>query len=345
MFGRRYYDRNEDGNRRDGLLRAQANAGDHAELLRHVRPLLVDADLAVVNYETPILSNPWFDPTAPRPRNYHSTKELVFASAPESVQALKDSGVDLVSLGNNHVYDAQRPGLLQTLKVLDAAGMPRFGAGRTPDEAWAPALITRKGKTFAFLGCTTVTGTDQAVPYVANETQGGAARCTKERLGREVLAARQKADTVVVMIHGGQEYKAHQTDLVRGLSATAISAGSAIVVNSHPHVVGGITTAGGGLLADGAASGTIRQDKSADTRVRAIGGPIITRLVGGEGGQGRAGADRRSGRRGLALVDRLVRRHGRGPDDRRGAPMGSVRQRARQRSCRMLRGGGCRARP
>ncbi len=63
-------------------------------------------------------------------------------------------------------------------------------------------------------------------------------------------AARRKADAVVVMIHGGEEYKAHQTALVRDLSATAISAGSAIVVNGHPHVVGGITTAGGALLAE-----------------------------------------------------------------------------------------------
>jgi poly-gamma-glutamate synthesis protein (capsule biosynthesis protein) len=250
MFGRRFYDYNDDGDRRDGLLVDGASAADHAALLRHVRPLLEDADLTVVNLETPLIDQPWVNPTRPRPAEFHPTKDYVFASAPQAGEALLQSGIDVVSLGNNHVNDALGAGLANTLQVLDQAGLPRFGAGRTVEEAWAPAIVQRKGQTVAFLGCTTITGTEHPIPYIANDRQGGAAQCTTERLDREVRSARARADIVVVMIHGGEEYEARQTELVRQLSRTAAAAGAAIVADGHPHVVGNVSLDGPTLVAE-----------------------------------------------------------------------------------------------
>ena len=250
MFGRRYLDRDEDGDRSDGALEPGASVADHAALLEHVEPLLADADLTVVNLETPLLDEPYVDPTAPRPPVFHATKEFVFASAPESVAALRATGVDLVSLGNNHVLDALDTGLGATIDSLDRDGMPHFGAGRNADEAWAPAFVARKGQRFAFLACTTITGTEHPVPYVAADDRPGAARCETARLEREVRAARASADTVVVMLHGGEEYVAEQTALVRRLTRTAEQAGAVLVVNGHPHVVGGVTAQGRALVAE-----------------------------------------------------------------------------------------------
>lgn len=175
MFGRRYYDRAEDGDRSDALLPEQASVSEHSALLRHVQPLLVDADLTVVNLESPIIDEPWFDPSAPRPDVFHPSKEFVFASAPEAVEALAGAGVDVVALGNNHMYDALSIGLVSTMEALARAGLRSFGAGRTVDEAWAPAFVSRKGQMFASLGCTTITGREHAIPYAADEDQGGAA--------------------------------------------------------------------------------------------------------------------------------------------------------------------------
>ncbi len=250
MFGRRFYDYNDNGDRRDGLLKNGASASDHAALLTHVGPLLNDADLTVINFETPLLDPPWIDPTAPRPANFHPTKDYVFATSPAAVQALTQSGVDLVSLGNNHVNDGLGEGLANTLTTLDQAGLPHFGAGRTVDEAWAPAIVERKGQRIAFLACTTITGTEHPIPYVADDRQGGAARCTSDRLDQEVRAARAKADIVAVMIHGGEEYEPRQTEVVRGLSRTATTAGATVVADGHPHVVGDISLDGSAVVAE-----------------------------------------------------------------------------------------------
>jgi len=250
MFGRRFYDRNDDGNRDDAILAVGASAAAHAALLAHVKPLLEDADLTLVNLETPLVTNPWFSPKGPRPGAFNPDKEYAYASAPESAQALLDSGVDLVDLGNNHVFDALGPGLASTFSALDRVGIPHFGAGRTLDEAWAPAFIRRKGQGLAFIGCTTVTGSEHLIPDVANAARGGAAQCTTARLRQEVAAARSRADLVVVMIHGGEEYNPSQTTVVRQLTSIASEAGAALVVNSHPHVVGGITVQGKTVVAE-----------------------------------------------------------------------------------------------
>ncbi len=250
MFGRRFYDRDENGDRADALLPERASVAQHAALLEQVTPLLADADLTVVNLESTVLDEPWFDPTGRRPVAFHEKKEFVFASAPPAVGALATSGVDVVSLGNNHINDALDPGLARTLEVLDEAGLPHFGAGRTVDEAWTPAVVERRGQTFAFLACTTITGTQHEISYVAEESHGGAARCTTERLRREVERGRAFADTVVVMLHGGEEYEVEQTQLVRQLTSVALQAGASLAVNGHPHVVGGETGDERGLVAE-----------------------------------------------------------------------------------------------
>lgn len=200
--------------------------------------------------ETPLAREVLARPGGDRPAGFHPTKELVFASAPESAPALQQSGVDVVALGNNHVYDALEGGLDSTLKALDRAGLPHFGAGRTVAEAWAPALVREKAQTLAFLGCTTVEGKPGETPYVAGPSQGGAASCSDERLSQEVRAAAVVADAVVVQIHGGVEYRPTTTDEIRRLTRVATDAGAALVVNGHPHVVGGITTTEQALVAE-----------------------------------------------------------------------------------------------
>ena len=69
-------------------------------------------------------------------------KTYTFRARPETVQWLKDAGVDLAALANNHVFDFQEQGLLDTLDTLDAAGVTHIGAGRDIAEAKRPAYYT-----------------------------------------------------------------------------------------------------------------------------------------------------------------------------------------------------------
>ena len=271
MFGRRFYDPNQDGDTSDGLLQPGDGAGPHLSMLAGVDPLLRSADLTVVNLETPLVSQPYIDPTRPRPPTYHQSKSYVFASAPVAAQALAQAGVDVVDLGNNHLYDALDKGVSSTIAALEAAGFHAgrgyFGAGRNEAEAWKPAIVKAKGTTIAFIGCTTVTRPYQrlgptiaghpheriipgGISYVAHGTsKGGAAACEERRIAQAVRAARQQADVVVFMVHGGVEYWPSPSPVVRRMSMAAASAGATLVIDGHPHVVGGLREAGRSLIA------------------------------------------------------------------------------------------------
>jgi poly-gamma-glutamate capsule biosynthesis protein CapA/YwtB (metallophosphatase superfamily) len=253
MFGRRYFDPNEDGDTRDGQLRIDSTASEEESLLAGARPPLEAADLAVVNLETPLLANPYVDPTEPRPAAFHPAKEFVFASNPASARALADVGVDIVGLGNNHLYDALDDGVRETLAALDGAGFVagsrRTGGGLNDEAAWAPALASVRGVEVAVLACTTITGEETPPLYVAAPTRAGAAECTEPAITQAVTAARAQASIVVVMIHGGFEYERTPSEHIQQLSRVAHAAGATLVVNSHPHVIGGFHSDQSGLTA------------------------------------------------------------------------------------------------
>ncbi|MGN6687357.1 MAG: CapA family protein [Actinomycetales bacterium] len=173
-----------------------------------------------------------------------------FASALASGQGLKQSGVDVVDLGNNHVFDGGESGMKQTIEVLDAAGIKHFGAGLDEASAWRPLFLTRKGQRFAFIGCTTITGEDQLTTYVAAGNKGGAAKCEASRLSAAVADARAQQASVIVMIHGGYEYVRTMSPAVEQLTEAAAHAGAFAVINGHPHVIGAIRHVGSTLVAD-----------------------------------------------------------------------------------------------
>jgi hypothetical protein len=246
MFGRRFY---EASSERPAHLKLGASAEDHSRLLSAVAPLLTDSDIAVVNLESPLVAEPYFMGDK-RPEGFHPTKNIAFASALESAGALKQSGVDLVTLGNNHAADGLGPGIMSTLQALDAEGILHTGAGLTEDQAWEPAIITVRGRMMAFISCTTIDGAEGDIPNVAGPDTPGAAECGTDRLDAAVRAAAMNAEVVTVMIHGGVEYQRAQSSFVQDLTATAELAGATVIVNGHPHVAGGLRAVDGTVIAE-----------------------------------------------------------------------------------------------
>lgn len=102
-----------------------------------VSALLRAADLAVANLECAITGHAERWPGAP--------KAFYFGAAPMAAQALRDAGIGLLGLANNHILDYGVPGLLDTLSVLDAHGIAHAGAGRDLEAALLPAIALRRG--------------------------------------------------------------------------------------------------------------------------------------------------------------------------------------------------------
>jgi poly-gamma-glutamate capsule biosynthesis protein CapA/YwtB (metallophosphatase superfamily) len=144
MMGRRYLDRGQDGT---ALVTDEESARD---VVASIAPLFALADLSSVNYES-VAGTLLTDDAA-------AGKRFLLESPPESIAALDELGVDVATLGNNHAYDWLDPGLISTIRALDAAGIAHPGAGLTRDAALQPVLVAAGDQTVGFVSMTTVTG-------------------------------------------------------------------------------------------------------------------------------------------------------------------------------------------
>ncbi len=185
-----------------------------------VRELVKGADLAIANFENP----------APDAYRWHG-KGTVFSANPKHIAGLVDAGIDWVSLANNHIGDAGRKGMLQTMDNLDGYGIAHGGLGKNAKAAHKATLLKAGDVTVGILGYDQI-----ARGYNATDRVAGSARMSPKALRADIKAARKAgADVVIVFPHGGVEYRAAPVDAQRRLGQAAIDAGADLVIGNHPH--------------------------------------------------------------------------------------------------------------
>lgn len=176
-----------------------------------------------------------------------ASKDATFRGDVRAVSGLANAGFDFVSLANNHALDYRRAALTDEIARLDAAGVAHAGAGANRSAAWAPATATRNGASIAYLAFTHV------VPLgwqATGSTPGIASgRWEMDKVAAAIRSAKKTHDYVVVTFHWGKEYaETPNAEQVRN-GHRAIDAGADLVVSSHPHVIQGIESYKGKLIA------------------------------------------------------------------------------------------------
>ncbi|MFO0745585.1 MAG: CapA family protein [Myxococcota bacterium] len=203
----------------------------------HLEPLLAPADLAFANLEAPL--------TARAPV---VVKTFPLASPPARLAWIVAAGLDLFSLANNHMGDAGRAGVADTLAALEAARAAQrdealwwAGAATDPAHAADGVVFTPPGKSLRVALLALGNGQAREVAHYDDR----AATLARVR----ALAAR--SDILIVSIHGGTEYR-HEPDLaLTSLAHAVVDAGASLVVMTHPHVVRGLERRGQALIFHG----------------------------------------------------------------------------------------------
>ncbi|KAL1890446.1 hypothetical protein Sste5346_008274 [Sporothrix stenoceras] len=224
------------------------------------------ADTNFVNLEMPFASPAAADNTD----TYGAEKLIALHADPAHAPVLKDLGLDVVTVANNHGMDYGIGGLRTTLKALNSVGIAHVGGGENQAEAFAPDV---RNKT-AFIGVTatlpngssagrsrpglagvrvytkyvvdtvSVDESPGMAPFVETQTYDADEAVLLEAI-REA-AARPDVSVVVVGIHWGVPYgwvAATQDEIAqyqRPLAKAMVDAGASVIVGHHPHVVQGI---------------------------------------------------------------------------------------------------------
>ena len=198
--------------------------------LRGVPDAATAEDLVVANLEGPLTT--WHRPIDP-------DKPFLLQSAPAAAFTLREYGVDLVSLANNHTMDYGRVGLEDCVQALGAAGLASFGAGHSSEEAAAGVIVEQAGLRIGFVGfCEPFEGYD-ALGFFATRWRAGVARLDTRTVEPALAALRPRVDLLVVVVHWGAQYLG-VTPLQRDWARRFVDGGADLVLGHHPHIAQGV---------------------------------------------------------------------------------------------------------
>jgi poly-gamma-glutamate capsule biosynthesis protein CapA/YwtB (metallophosphatase superfamily) len=225
-----------------------------------------DAAIAALNESEVVVAN------LEKPLSRRGSKMLKYSnlrSPPEIIEDVRSMGVDVVSLGNNHMMDYGRDALEDTLAACAQAGILRSGAGMTLEEALAPAQFQVGDKSVAMISISSTL----PIGSEANETMAGIAPIRikfslevdtnlineqpgtmpvvhtwtlaedQERVCAAISEIASGVDFVVVAIHWGvptywlSPYQGLLTPYQQPLGHALLDAGADVLYGHHSHSV------------------------------------------------------------------------------------------------------------
>lgn len=195
-------------------------------LLNEMRPFFCSADMVIANLESPLVDQS-MDSVPGKCTLRGSTKWATI---------LKQMGVGLVSVANNHMMDFGEQGLFSTIKALDDAGIMHVGAGRNRHEACSPVVVEISQKKVAFFGRSSVEVSSRCY---AGDQSPGVAYLQEDELLDTIKNVQENVDIIVVMLHWGIENYSYPSPSQRILAKKIIEAGANVLIGHHPHVLQG----------------------------------------------------------------------------------------------------------
>ncbi|MGI5900484.1 MAG: CapA family protein [Christensenellales bacterium] len=159
------------------------------------------------------------------------------------IDAMKEAGIDAVTLANSHILDHGMDGIRQTTAKLDEAGIAHFGAYNSQEEAEANRLqlVDVKGIKIAVLAYTEdVRGNLQSL---TTAQQSFAVNISKrEDILADIGRAREKgAEVVIVALHWGELFTNEPSSTMRSLAEAMLTAGADVILGTHTQMVQRIT--------------------------------------------------------------------------------------------------------
>ncbi|GAA0431521.1 hypothetical protein GCM10008983_05120 [Lentibacillus halophilus] len=203
--------------------RTKSGEFDFHPMLKRVQPYLNNTTITFANQETMIggevlgLSNyPTFN-------------------SPQAVgDALKEAGVDVVSLANNHTLDGGEEAIQSAIKHWEKIDMMYTGSYKSEsDRNDVRVHETRQGISVAFLAYTYGTNgipVPSGKGYLVNLID-------KEKMSKRIKTANQQADAVVLSLHYGDQYERMPSNEQKDLVQFAADNGVDVVLGHHPHVL------------------------------------------------------------------------------------------------------------
>jgi poly-gamma-glutamate synthesis protein (capsule biosynthesis protein) len=195
---------------------------DFAPQFRRVKPLLAGA-FVTGNFETVMAGE-----------KSRYTGYPMFNTPDALADALKDAGVDAVTLATNHILDRREAGAERTAETLDDAGILWTGL-RKGGAAHEPLVAEHAGLKLAILNYSygsNVPASEILSPDIRLNV------ISRDAVLEGLSAARAVSpDLVITCFHWGNEYQFKPTDAMRETALLCLENGADLIIGTHPHVL------------------------------------------------------------------------------------------------------------
>lgn len=213
-------------------LRSLLHSGNFESVFRDFRLKAEDHDINITNLEAPITTH----------------KERIRKVGPhlkttlDAAKALNWAGFNLVTLANNHILDYGVDGLIDTLNACNHNEIAVVGAGKNLEDAAVPYYFEKEETSIAILNvCEEEFNIDR-------QSGAGVNSIDLIRNYHQIKQAREKADYIITIIHGGHEYYNLPSPKRQALFRHYIELGSHVVIGHHPHFHSGYEEYNGGII-------------------------------------------------------------------------------------------------
>ncbi len=193
-----------------GTFKVMAQEQDnYAYFLEKAQPHFASDDFTIVNLEGVL---------ADSAKGLNPSTKWNFRGATEYVDILTLGSVEAVTLGNNHTADFGKTGLASTKETLQKAGIPYA----LDEETF---VLEKEGVKVGFIGFygPTYRRYGKKLPALINK-----------------LKQEEGCAAVVLMYHGGTQYRVKHNKQQQEDLRYAIDAGADLVIGHHPHALQGI---------------------------------------------------------------------------------------------------------
>lgn len=201
----------------------QLEANDFSCLDR-IKPFVKSVDYSIVNFESPVVQHAAkpIDKTGPNLR-----------CSEKAMECIAKAGFNCVSLANNHFRDYGQTGVEDTIAACCKYGVDYVGGGKDIIEAEQVLYKGINDKTLAIINVC------ENEWSIAEEKVGGSAPLNIVRNYYTIREAKQKADNVLVIVHGGIEGCQYPAPRMLETYRFFVDAGADAVVNHHQHCYSG----------------------------------------------------------------------------------------------------------
>ena len=208
---------------RNRLLNLVENS-QYEAIFGEIRDLVKSADYSFVNFESPITD------IGDKPISKCGPNLHCIANA---VAAIKYAGFKCATLANNHIRDFGDSAVRRTIDRLQEEEIDYVGAGSNLNDAAKTLYKERLGKKLAVINCC------ENEFSIATNAHYGANPLNPIQQFYAIQEAKDNADFVAVIVHGGHEHYQLPSPRMQDTYRFFIDAGADIVVNHHQHCYSG----------------------------------------------------------------------------------------------------------